>query len=162
MRQRGALLTGLGLAIAGVYLLNPARGPQRRARLVNRVDRAARIGGKAVAAGTSRLRHVITHRAVDDEVLLERVRAEIEDAISHPYAIEVEVGGGVVTLRGPILQWEVDELVHAVAVVPGVRQVIPELEIHKMTWNVPALQGGRSRPAPRPRRDARSALSARR
>lgn len=173
MRHRGALLTGLGLALAGVYLLNPARGPQRRARLLNRVDRAARIGGKVVAVGSghvlhrsaaaaSRLRRVISNGAVDDEVLLQRVREEIESAISHPYAIEVETAGGVVILRGPILQWEVDELVRAVALVRGVRQVIPELEIHKMTWNVPALQGGRSRPVPRPRREGGGPLSARR
>jgi hypothetical protein len=173
MRRRGALLTGLGLALAGVYLLDRERGPDRRARLRHGVDRAARIGGKAVAAGgghalrrtaaaASRLRHVLSHAPVADEVLTDRVRSAIEDAVSHPYAIDVEARGGVVTLRGPIPQWETDELVHAVALVPGVREVRCELELHKMTWNVPALQGGRTRSASRPRRDARSSVSARR
>jgi hypothetical protein len=172
MRQRGALLTGLGLALAGVYLLDPKRGPYRRARLVHGVDRAARISGKAVAVGgghvirrtaaaASRLRHVLAHAPVDDEVLSERVRGAIEGAVTHPYAIEVETNGGVVTLRGPIPQWETDELMYAVTLVPGVREVHSELEPHKMTWNVPALQGGWTRSGQRPRRNGRNSLSAR-
>jgi hypothetical protein len=173
MRPRGALLTGLGLALAGVYLLDQERGPNRRAKLRYGVDRAARMGGRAVAVGSghalqrtaaaaSRLRRVLSDAPVDDEVLRERVRSAIEGVVSHPYAIEAEALGGVVTLRGPIPQWETDELVLAVALVPGVREVRSELELHKMTWNVPALQGGGTRSASRARRDGRSPVSARR
>jgi hypothetical protein len=82
-------------------------------------------------------------RACGDDVVVERVRATLGRAVSHPRAIDVRVADGVVTLRGPIIQDEVSRLLRAVERVRGVREVVAELEEHEQAGNVPALQGGR-------------------
>ena len=48
-----------------------------------------------------------------DDVLVERVRAQLGRLVSHPHAIDVEAVNGRVTLRGPILQAEVNRLLRA-------------------------------------------------
>ncbi len=53
---------------------------------------------------------------------------------------------GARTSRGPILYAETTAALSAVRLVRGVRDVVSELEEHKMTWNVPALQGGTTPP----------------
>ena len=113
----------------------------------------ARIGGDALAVtgqnvahrtsgAAARLRGALSPRPVDDDALVERVRVQIALVVSHPHAIDAESDDGVVTLRGPILHNERAGVLSAVQLVRGVRDVVSELEEHKMTWNVPALQGG--------------------
>jgi uncharacterized membrane protein len=55
-----------------------------------------------------------------------------------------------VTLRGVILQTEVNPLLRVVERVRGVHEVISELEEHKQAGNVPALQGGSTPPGLQP------------
>ncbi len=106
-----------------------------RRDLTNRVSGAA-----AMARG-------LRHRApVDDQVLLERVRARLGRAVSHPRAIDVGVAEGIVTLRGPILASEVTRLLRSVGRVRGVRDVVDALEAHETPANVPSLQGGSTPP----------------
>jgi osmotically-inducible protein OsmY len=152
MKDRGkitfALLIGAGLA----YLLDPDRGTRRRA-LVR--DKAVRTGHKLAdeLGGTTRdlrnraggavaeLRSRFRQDSVDDEVLSERVRSAIGRAVSHPRAIEVSATDGRVTLRGPVLEREVTDLVAATEGVRGVSEVITELELHQRPEGIPSLQG---------------------
>jgi hypothetical protein len=78
---------------------------------------------------------------VDDETLVERVRARLGRACSHPHAIDVYARDGEVTLRGPILAEEVDQVIAAARRVRGVRAVINELTPHRSADGVPSLQG---------------------
>jgi uncharacterized membrane protein len=87
---------------------------------------------------------------VDDDVLAERVRAELGRFVSHPHAIQVDVTEGRVTFRGPILKAEVKRLLRAIEHVRGVRDVVSALEEHKEAGSVPALQGGGAPPLPQP------------
>jgi uncharacterized membrane protein len=50
-----------------------------------------------------------------------------------------------VTLSGPILAHEVDQLLCAAKSVRGVRDVVTRLDVHETAENFPALQGGRCR-----------------
>jgi uncharacterized membrane protein len=84
---------------------------------------------------------------VDDPVLHERVRSAIGRAVSHPGAITVSVSNARVTLQGPVLEHELDDLVDAVRRVRGVSEVVNELEMHRDPDSVPSLQGGRPREA---------------
>jgi osmotically-inducible protein OsmY len=52
----------------------------------------------------------------------------------------VEVEHGVVTLSGPILTAEWEELISAVRAVRGVRDVEDRLEIHESTTGAPGRQ----------------------
>ena len=53
----------------------------------------------------------------------------------------MQVAQGDVTLRGPVLDTEIDGLLHAVRAVPGVRAVLNQLELHSRPGNIPGLQG---------------------
>jgi uncharacterized membrane protein len=154
LNTRGSLLTGLGLGVGVMYFLDSGLGARRRALMRDRLAHAKSLGRHAAGAtrrdlahrGTgvaARLRGTLEREAVDDVVLVERVRARIGRVVSHPRAIDVQAAGGVITLRGPILKAEVPRLQAVVARVPGVRQVVNELEEHAEAAKVPSLQGGR-------------------
>jgi hypothetical protein len=161
MRDRGAMLTGLALGAGLMYYLDPERGRRRRALVRDRVAHAARVTGDAAGAtrrdmahrtsGTvAAIRGRLSREPVDDQVLVERVRARLGRLVSHPHALDVFAANGAVTLRGPILQHEVNRLMSAVARVAGVRDVISDLQEHKEPGNIPSLQGGSTPGEPEP------------
>jgi hypothetical protein len=69
------------------------------------------------------------------------VRARIGSVVGHAGAIEAGVVDGRVSLRGPVLADDVDRLVRRVRSVPGVREVINQLDVHDEPGGVPGLQG---------------------
>jgi uncharacterized membrane protein len=144
------ILAGAGL----MYLLDPERGRRRRALLRDKFVRA--LDAAADAAETTRrdlgnrvrglfakARSLVTREPtrVSDEVLAERVRSKIGRVVSHPGAIEVTARKGRVTLSGPILADEADDLISYVEKIPGVKAVENRLEVHKSADGVPELQG---------------------
>jgi hypothetical protein len=161
LQDRGAVLTGVGIGAGLMYFLDPERGRRRRALARDQVAHTARLTrdaagatGRDMAQRTSgtvaSLRSTWRRRPVDDDVLVERVRARLGRVVSHPHAIDVFAADGVVTLRGPILQHEVKPLLNAVDRVSGVCEVISELEEHKEPGNIPSLQGGSTPSEPQP------------
>ena len=156
MRDRGALLTGFGMGIGLMYFLDPDRGRRRRALVRDKVTHASRVSRSAVGATSrdvanratgvaARMRRALRRDGVEDEKLVARVRASIGHVVAHPRAVEVEAYDGVVTLRGPILESEVNPLLTAVEQTPGVREVIADLDEYSTPADVPALQGDWSR-----------------
>jgi len=156
MAMFGRLLAGAAIGAGIMYLLDPDRGRRRRARLRDQLVSAGHRTSDAVGATsrdvTNRARGVVAelrgrlHREqVSDEVLRERVRVRIGSVVGHAGAIETDVSGGRVTLRGPVLGEEIDRLLRRVRGVRGVEEVVSELEVHETPGNVPALQG---RPRP--------------
>jgi hypothetical protein len=77
-----------------------------------------------------------------DEVLVERVRARIGRAVSHPHAIKVDACDGCVILSGPVLAHEAPTLIDNVRWVRGVQRVDNQLDVHEQAGNISALQGG--------------------
>src|SRR5206468_3234814 len=65
--------------------------------------------------------------------------------VSHPHAIEVRVRDGHVTLSGPVLASEVDDLLSCLSSVRGVEDVENRLEVHERAGDISSLQGGRER-----------------
>ncbi|HKY59497.1 MAG TPA: BON domain-containing protein, partial [Gemmatimonadota bacterium] len=153
MTSKAGILGGFGLGAGLMYLLDPDRGRRRRALARDRVS--SRIGdsgaflGKAARDSANRTRglaaglrsRVFERGPVSDEVLVERVRSKLGRYVSHPGAIEVDAHDGRVVLRGAILAREVEDLLSAVASVPGVHHVENELETYERAGDVPALQG---------------------
>lgn len=146
------LLVGVGLAMAAAYMLDPSRGRRRRALAGNQMTRAGRKTRDAIDATmrdmTNRTKGIVAatrgrfaHEDLDDEIVVERVRAKLGRVCSHPRAIDVKAAEGEVTLRGPVLASEVTDLLAVVAAVRGVRSVINELEPHESAEGVPSLQG---------------------
>jgi uncharacterized membrane protein len=152
----GAAALGAGLS----YFLDPAQGARRR-RLIR--DRAVHFRGRAddVIGATKRdlgnrarglvaeARGRLTRAVADDPVIVARVRTVLGRVVSHPRAIDVTSEHGWVTLSGPILADEVDDLVAAVRGARGVEEVENRLEPHATADGIPALQGGVFR-EPRP------------
>jgi hypothetical protein len=153
MRAR-SLLSVAGALAAGAFatfFLDPDQGRRRRA-----IARDKLASGLRHAAGSSQAlaqglrnrssglvagaRRSLAPSPVSDDVLAERVRARMGHIVSHS-SIDVQVAQGDVTLRGPVLDIEVDGLLHAVRAVPGVRGVVNQLQPHPRPGNIPGLQG---------------------
>jgi uncharacterized membrane protein len=157
MQLRGSAAAGFGVGMALMYLLDPQRGRRRRALMRDRVAHATRISRDAVGATSRDVMHRtygtaaqlgrgLTGRSVDDDVLVARVRSKLGRVVSHPHSVQVQAARGTVTLRGPILQHEIPQLLQTVRSVRGVQDVVNELEEHKEAENVPGLQGGATPP----------------
>jgi hypothetical protein len=129
-----ALAAGLGAAL--MYLLDPQWGRTRRARLLQRGGRVARIArGRQDALARDTLNRVrgAVHtirgmvdgddELVDDAVLVERVRSALGRTIANPHGIDVKAFDGRVVLRGPVTPEELAEIVACTARVRGVREV---------------------------------------
>jgi uncharacterized membrane protein/CBS domain-containing protein len=154
------LLGGLALGAALMYLFDPDRGNRRRKLLLDQVNsflsqsddalgktgRDLRNRTRGLMAETSAR---LTGEEPDDVVLVERVRSAMGRVISHRSTIEVTAENGRVTLRGPILAHEVDDLLSTVAAVRGVSSTDNQLEVYKQAGDVPSLQGGTARPGQR-------------
>jgi len=92
--------------------------------------------------------HLFSGESVSDQVLEQRVRAQMGRCLSHPHNIVVSADHGRITLRGPILSQEADSLVQCVRMVRGVTGIRNELEQHDEAGDLPALQGGRAACSP--------------
>ena len=160
MKTNAAMLTGIGVGAGAAYLLDPAMGRRRRAGVRDTLSRAATKSGDALGATSrdlaNRTRGLVARTAratedehVSDDVLVERVRAKLGRYVSHPHAIEVDARDGVVTLRGPILAHEAQRFASVAGRVRGVREIADRLERHDEPGDVPALQGGVTRPGER-------------
>jgi len=109
------LLGAAGGAVAG-FLLDPARGRARRARLLDQgaatIRRAARTGQQTVnqvrgrvdaRVAAVRADHTTQARPIDDATLTDRVRSIVfrDDAVPKG-ALNVNVERGIVVLRGEV------------------------------------------------------------
>jgi len=134
MRKGVALVGGLGLGAALMYVFDPDRGKVRRAAIRDKVDSAAhQIGDAAEKMGRD-----ISHRAqgvmaetkslfrqnqVSDDVLVERVRSRFGRLPVDIGGFEVLAHDGIVTLHGQISADEVPKVLRAARFVRGVRAV---------------------------------------
>ena len=146
-----ALLAGAGFGAFVMFILDPDRGGRRRALVRDKVVHGGRVARRGADATFRDMRHRaigIVHEArgrmqadeVDDETLIERVRAKLGRVCSHPRAIDVMSTDGDVTLSGPILYSEVEQVLVTVGSVRGVRTVTNELEPHDTSAGVPSLE----------------------
>lgn len=152
-------LGAFGIGAAAMYLLDPDRGRRRRAILrdktVSLATRTEVAFGKTARDLGNRTRG-IAHEVgsafrsdpAAEDALVERVRSRIGRVVSHPRAIDVLCSDGVVTLRGIILERELNALLKEVRRANGVVGVRNELDVHA-TPDVQQLQGGRRRPGNR-------------
>lgn len=148
--NNSALLAGVGVGAVLAYVFDPDRGARRRALVRDKAVRGARLSRRALDATICDLSNRARGLAaavrsgrglVDDIKLTERIRAKLGRVCSHPRAIDVIAQNGQVTLRGPIMASEVDDVMSTVAGVAGVGGVINELDPHETAASIPSLQG---------------------
>jgi len=156
----GIALAGFAAGAACLALLEPRGGARRRGRVVQKTIHARKsiraFSEKAARDLANRSRGLIASvRSVGDagapdDVLRERVRSGVGRLTAHPSAIEVFARDGVVELRGPILEAEVQQVLRGTRRVRGVRAVVDHLVRHVDAGEVSALQGGPAQRAPVP------------
>jgi len=150
--KRSVTLTGL--SAGAMYFFDPDVGKRRRSLVRDQVNHWLNKVGDAVDVGSRDLenrlhglacefQHLMGRRDSSDDVVEARVRTKLGRYSSHPRAIEVAVRDGVVTLSGPSLTDEVDEVVSAVKAVEGVKEVENRMSVHQSAGSLSALQGGR-------------------
>lgn len=157
MGTRKTLISGLAIGGGLMYFLDPGRGRRRRALVRDKAASFWSRSGGAIDTTARNLRDRAVGLAaevrsmtggeehVSDELVAERVRSTMGRVVSHPRAIDVSVRDGHVILSGPILEHEVHRLISATESVRGVQGVENHLEVHRER-DIPALQGGVSRP----------------
>lgn len=134
------LLSTIGLGAGLMYLFDPEKGRSRRSLTFDKLRKTGRQGSRKITATGRDLGHRAKGLAatgkqrfekeqVPDGRLVERVRAEMGHHVSNAHALTVSAMNGRITLSGPVLQSEVDELLSAVSSVPGVREVESRLEV---------------------------------
>jgi BON domain len=140
------------LGVLTMYLFDPVAGGRRRALMREKLIRLGKTTNETAGVTARDLKNrtlgtlaesraALFEDAVDDSVLVERVRSKLGFLVPHPSSIDVETREGVVTLRGPVLSDKVQQLIAGVAAVRGVRDVENRLDVHETSDNVPGLQG---------------------
>jgi uncharacterized membrane protein len=152
--ERGGVMSrslsrGVLVGAAATYFFDPARGRIRRSKLRDQATHFSRVLRRFLGKSTADAEHRI-YGAVErlegpartdagDHVIAERVRAHLGHLIAYESALDISVDDHVVTLRGPVLASEADDVLRCVREVPGVRDVVDQLERHE-TADLPALQ----------------------
>jgi BON domain len=155
------MIAGTGIGALTMYVLDPLAGGRRRAlardkliKIRRKAEEAAGVTGRDLKNRTRGLlaegRAAIFAGAVDDTVLEQRIRSKLGFLVRHPSAIEIQVNGGRVTLSGPVLADEIQQLIRGVESVRGVRGVENRLDVHDSGDGVPALQGEAPKPTGQP------------
>lgn len=154
---RDRMLVGAAVGAALVYFLDSERGNRRQKLLKDRlvhgghvaegfVKTAARDTANRARGLVASTRSRVRADEPEDVVLVERVRAALGRATSHPGAIDVTASDGLTTLCGPILSREHVAVIQAVSDVRGVNAIEDLLDIRETAGTTSALQGqGRSR-----------------
>jgi uncharacterized membrane protein len=136
-----------------MYMLDPDRGGRRQALLRDKAVRVANSTATAFETGVRDLgnrasglvaetRSRLKAEPVPDEVLVERARSAIGRVVAHPHALKITAHQGRLSLSGPILAEEVDDLFGFLLAMPEVVSIDNQLEVHERAESVPGLQGG--------------------
>ena len=134
-----SFLAGAAIGAGLMFLLDPDRGPRRRALTRDRMLSVGRQAGQDFGAKARHLRDrarglVAGARSrmeadlQDDDVVAEKVRAELSRVVSQPGAVVVAVEHGVVTLSGEATAGERENLISVTRGVRGVRDIEDLLE----------------------------------
>jgi uncharacterized membrane protein len=152
MTNQSKGLYGLGLGALLMYFLDPQQGRRRRSLAIDKLNRLAHKTADAIDVTSRDLRNrtvglfaegksLFSSGEVSDEALAQRIRSKLSGLVGHPRSIAVKVQNGHVTLSGPILAHEVDELIKFVSSMRHVANVENRLEVHESADSVPGLQG---------------------
>ena len=139
-----------------VYFLDPDTGKRRRAQIKDQSVRILREADEAVEKASrdlsNRARGAIAEArsrlpivGVSDEVLVEQIRCRMGRIICFPHFVEISARDGAVTLRGGVLQSEVDDLLSCVASTRHVHSVRKELQTYRDARDIPGLQNAQVR-----------------
>lgn len=150
------LLVGMAIGAGLMYAFDPERGRRRRAVVKDKVAHGRAELRDLRQAADSRVRNARNRvegammeaqarrfetEPPEDSVLEARIRSEIGRVVSNPGTIDVTAQDGRVSLGGPVLAHEVDELRSRVRSVRGVAEVDDRLDVRESPADVPGMRG---------------------
>jgi hypothetical protein len=126
------LFGGIAFGLGMMYLLDPQQGRRRRAHVRDKFIHAGHLAQREfIKQGRNAWNHVygsaaelsssIRDRRVDDEILIDRVRAQIGHVVSHPGSLELTAMDGCVIITGPVLLGEREKIEKRLNHTRGVR-----------------------------------------
>ena len=150
MRKGIALVGGLGLGAALMYIFDPDRGKGRRAHIRDQVDSAAnKVSDAAEKMGRdisnraqgvfAETKSIFRQEAVPDDVLVQRVRSRFGRLPVEIGGFEVLAHDGIVTLRGEIGDDDVPRVLRAARFVRGVKAVDNHLTVGSRQEGTPPI-----------------------
>ena len=144
------LLAGIGIGAALMYIFDPVRGRRRRALARDKATSALNTAERELKGRGEDLRNRAHGAAAElrstgddnpsDDQLVARVRSELGHHVEHARAIEVTAEQGRVTLRGPVLSSELNDVLATTRRVRGVDTVENQRDVHSTPGSVSALQ----------------------
>jgi osmotically-inducible protein OsmY len=151
MNNGVALVGGLGLGAALMYIFDPDRGKRRRAlihdtveaagnKLSDTADKMQRDLRNRAYGVVAETKSIFRHDEVTDDILVDRVRSRLGRIPVHIGSFNISANDGVVTLRGKILADELPRVLRAARFVRGVKEIDNQFEVHERAASVPALQ----------------------
>ena len=150
MNKGVALVGGLGLGAALMYVFDPDRGKGRRARIRDKVDSTAhKIGDAAEKMGrdisnraqgmVAQSKSLFSNQGITDDVLVQRVRSRFGRLPVEIAGFDVLAHDGIVTLRGQIAEDEVPKVLRAARFVRGVKAVDNHLTVSPRQEGTPPI-----------------------
>ena len=150
MNKGVALVGGVGLGAALMYIFDPDRGTRRRALIRDKVEAAGnKLGDKVEKMGrdlsnraygvVAETKSIFQPDEVTDDVLVDRVRSRLGRIPVDIGSFDLAAKDGVLTLRGQIVADELPKVLRAARFVRGVKDIDNQFEVHERAGSVPAL-----------------------
>ena len=152
MNKGVALIGGVGLGAALMYMFDPDRGKRRRTLVQDKVTAAGHkaedLAGKMtrdvrnrIYGTAAEIKSLFSHEEVSDDVLVARVRSRLGRVPVDDGALDVTANNGIITLRGPVLTDELPKVLRSARFVRGVKGIDNRLDVHNEADSLSALQG---------------------
>ena len=130
----GSFAGGAAIGAGLMYILDPNRGRSRRAKLREKGIRAVHVAqreankqlrnaGNHILGGVRELKSFVVNRTVEipEDILIDRVRAQLGRDIRHMRMLDFSVEDGCVIVAGPVLRGEADKIRNRLRKIRGVR-----------------------------------------
>ncbi len=152
MNKGVALIGGVGLGAALMYMFDPDRGKRRRALVQDKVTAAGHkaedLAGKMtrdvrnrIYGTAAEIKSLFSHEEVSDDVLVARVRSKLGRLPVDDGALNVTANNGIITLSGPVLTDKLPKVLRSLRFVRGVKGIDNLLEVDNEAGSLSALQG---------------------
>jgi hypothetical protein len=147
-----SFLAGIGLGAGLMALLDPGRGAARRSYIRGKTFHGLRVAGREGAKQFKRMQNELAgalaeskakllERNVPDEILIERVHAQLGHVVKNFGLLEIDARQGYVTVWGPTLRGERGKIIDRLQETRGVRNFYVQVEEHDNLDQVAGIHG---------------------
>jgi hypothetical protein len=152
-----SFLAGIGLGAGLMALLDPGRGATRRSFIRDKTFHGLRVTGREGAKQMKRLQNGLAgalaeskaklfERNVPDDIVVERVRAQLGHVVKNFGLLEVDARQGYVTIWGHVLRGERGKIIDRLQETRGVRNFYIQVDEHDNLDEIAGFHGQQASP----------------